>query len=142
MSADIGKKIKYLRKSKGLTQEDLSLKLGGDPSRSTLSNYEIGRKTSLEIELKEIEKNLFTLEQQKKQTTTSEEIQGFLYNMLNKTENLNDKVLKQLFDCFVENIIITTHEIKIKLRVFPAPDFAYKNNIATPIVRLYAEIHK
>lgn len=45
MSADIGKKIKYLRKTKGLTQEDLSLKLGGDPSRSTLSNYEIGRRT-------------------------------------------------------------------------------------------------
>ena len=45
MSADIGRKLKYLRKSKGLTQEDLSLKLGGDPSRSTLSNYEIGRRT-------------------------------------------------------------------------------------------------
>lgn len=45
MSAEIGRKIKYLRKSKGLTQEDLSLKLGGDPSRSTLSNYEIGRRT-------------------------------------------------------------------------------------------------
>lgn len=45
MSAEIGKKIKYLRKSKGLTQYDLSEKLGGDPSRSTLSNYEIGRRT-------------------------------------------------------------------------------------------------
>jgi len=45
VSAEIGKKIKYLRKSKGLTQEDLSLKLNGDPSRSTLSNYEIGRRT-------------------------------------------------------------------------------------------------
>lgn len=45
MSVDIGKKIKYLRKSKGMTQFDLSKKLGGDPSRSTLSNYEIGRRT-------------------------------------------------------------------------------------------------
>lgn len=45
MSAEIGRKIKYLRKSKGLTQFDLSEKLGGDPSRSTLSNYEIGRRT-------------------------------------------------------------------------------------------------
>ena len=45
MSAEIGRKIKYLRKSKGLTQFDLSERLGGDPSRSTLSNYEIGRRT-------------------------------------------------------------------------------------------------
>ena len=85
---------------------------------------------------------MLALEQQKSQTTTSEEVKDFLFDMLNKTENLTDKVLKQLFDCFVENIIITNNEIKIKLRVFPAPDFAYKNNIATPIVRLYAEIQK
>lgn len=45
MQGEIGKKIKHLRKSKGMTQFDLSEKLGGEPSRSTLSNYEIGRRT-------------------------------------------------------------------------------------------------
>lgn len=40
---EIGKKIRHLRKSKGMTQEDLEMKV--DISRSTLSNYETGRRT-------------------------------------------------------------------------------------------------
>lgn len=39
----IGKKIKQLRKNKGMTQEELELKV--DISRSTISNYETGRRT-------------------------------------------------------------------------------------------------
>lgn len=41
-SEEIGKKIKTLRKTRGLSQEDLSIRLG--VQRSTISNYEIGRR--------------------------------------------------------------------------------------------------
>lgn len=43
MSEVIGKKLKQLRKSKGWTQEDVAAKV--DITRSTISNYEIGRRT-------------------------------------------------------------------------------------------------
>ena len=43
MSELIGKKLKQLRKSKGLTQEEVAYK--ANLSRSSLSNYEIGRRT-------------------------------------------------------------------------------------------------
>ena len=43
MSREIGSKIKHLRKSRKLTQQELSNKL--DIKRSTISNYEIGRRT-------------------------------------------------------------------------------------------------
>lgn len=43
MSEHIGKKLKQLRKSKGLTQEQVAEKV--DITRSTISNYEIGRRT-------------------------------------------------------------------------------------------------
>lgn len=43
MSKEIGTKIKHLRKSKGITQEQLSEKI--NITRSTISNYEIGRRT-------------------------------------------------------------------------------------------------
>ena len=43
MSEVIGKKLKQLRKSKGMTQEDVAQKV--DITRSTISNYEIGRRT-------------------------------------------------------------------------------------------------
>ena len=43
MSEVIGKKLKQLRKSRGLTQEQVAEKV--DITRSTISNYEIGRRT-------------------------------------------------------------------------------------------------
>lgn len=43
MSELIGKKLKQLRKSKGMTQEQVAEKV--DITRSTISNYEIGRRT-------------------------------------------------------------------------------------------------
>lgn len=43
MSDVIGKKLKQLRKQRGMTQEDVSERV--DISRSTISNYEIGRRT-------------------------------------------------------------------------------------------------
>lgn len=43
MSEQIGKKLKQLRKSKGMTQEQVAEKV--DITRSTISNYEIGRRT-------------------------------------------------------------------------------------------------
>lgn len=47
----IGEKIKALRKTRGLTQEQLAEKLG--VQRATISNYEIGRRSP---HLKELEK--------------------------------------------------------------------------------------
>jgi len=43
VSEYIGKKLKQLRKSRGLTQEQVAEKV--DITRSTISNYEIGRRT-------------------------------------------------------------------------------------------------
>lgn len=43
MFNDIGQKLKHLRRSKGLTQDQLS-QSSGIP-RSTISNYEIGRRS-------------------------------------------------------------------------------------------------
>lgn len=43
MSESIGKKLKQLRKSRGMTQEQVADKVA--ITRSTISNYEIGRRT-------------------------------------------------------------------------------------------------
>lgn len=48
---NVGKRIKALRKTRGLTQEQLAEKLG--VQRATISNYEIGRRSP---HLKELEK--------------------------------------------------------------------------------------
>ena len=49
---EIGQKIKILRKTRGLTQEQLAEKLGC--KRATISNYEIGRRSPQNV--KELEK--------------------------------------------------------------------------------------
>lgn len=49
---EIGKKIKILRKTRGLTQQQLAERL--NVKRSTISNYEIGRRSPHIKELEEI----------------------------------------------------------------------------------------
>lgn len=49
---EIGKKIKILRKTRGLTQEQLADKL--NIKRATISNYEIGRRSPHIKELEDI----------------------------------------------------------------------------------------
>lgn len=51
-NAEIGKKLKVLRKSRGLTQQDLADRL--ECRRSTISNYEIGRRSPSIQELSRI----------------------------------------------------------------------------------------
>lgn len=51
-NAEIGKKLKVLRKSRGLTQQDLADRL--ECRRSTISNYEIGRRQPSIQELSKI----------------------------------------------------------------------------------------
>ena len=43
MSKEIGAKLKTLRKGRGLTQQELSERMG--LSRATISNYEVGRRS-------------------------------------------------------------------------------------------------
>ncbi len=50
--AEIGRKIRILRKTRGLTQEQLAEKLR--ITRATISNYEIGRRSPHIKELEEI----------------------------------------------------------------------------------------
>lgn len=53
---EIGKKIRILRKTRGLTQEQLAEKL--KVKRATISNYEIGRRSPHIKELEEISEAL------------------------------------------------------------------------------------
>lgn len=48
----IGKKLKVLRKTKGLTQQDLANLLG--VQRATISNYEVGRRSPHLTELQKL----------------------------------------------------------------------------------------
>ena len=100
------------------------------------------RSATLENELLEIEKNLFSFSQQQKTKVSPNEVKCFLQEMIAKSENCTEEVLKALFDCFVESVTVSPHEIKVNLRVFSAPEFAYKPNFATPIFELYAEIYR
>ena len=56
MAKEIGKKIKILRKVRGLTQDQLAEKL--EVGRATISNYEIGRREPRLNELERIAKVL------------------------------------------------------------------------------------
>lgn len=54
MSKEIGSKLRQLRQSRLMTQEEVAKATGYSISRSTLSNYEIGRRTPHLIELQRL----------------------------------------------------------------------------------------
>lgn len=54
MSDIIGKKLKHLRLSRKLTQQEVSDRINGEISRSTISNYEIGRRTPHLLDLQKM----------------------------------------------------------------------------------------
>lgn len=116
----------------------IDMRLNGEMSGDIIKE----RSAPLEKEKYEIEKLLFSLREQQKYIITPDQVKEFLFDMLYKAENCNEEILKSIFDCFVEKVVITLDKIDIKLRVFPAPEFAYKEIIATPIFDLYAHTER
>lgn len=95
----------------------------------------------LEAELAEVENNIFSVEAQQKNAITSESVKAYLYSMLENVDTADEDILKNLFDHFVEKIIITDETADIYLIVRPLGQVAYKKTSGHPSVTLYSK-HK
>lgn len=95
-----------------------------------------------ETQLKEIEQNIYGIEQQTKNTITHAMIVDYLRNMLSVADTTDDEVLKLIFDNFVEKIIIGDEEIEISLIVNPFGDIYYKTSHGHPKFTLCTEIKR
>lgn len=136
LSEELGKKIKTLRKTRGLSQEDLGYLLG--LRRSTISNYEIGRRSPSLKEMERIahilgvgldyfgfkkEKNVYDLVARAKMVFEDDEIpddkKADVYKEIMRLYlNLNKWVFTRFFAFLVSYWHYTLKEVsKIKLTI-------------------------
>lgn len=100
-------------------------------ARSTLSE--------IESELYEAQKKIAVLTERLKYSITPESIKKHLINMLSKADQDDIEIWKEVYDAFVDKIIVTDDDMKIRLRVYPSEVTADKDSNALPNVPLSAK---
>ena len=92
---------------------------------------------------KELEVQIYAIEQQTKMTITHAMIVNYLNNIIAISDTTDDETLQTIFDSFVEKIIISNETIEIYLYVSPfAGNIEYKNNFGQPKFKQYSNIKR
>lgn len=95
-----------------------------------------------EIELQEIEQQIYNIERQTKSTITHSMIVDYLNKMLSISDDTDDEVLKTIFDNFVESIVVGDDSIDITLIVSPRGNLEYNDSLRQPKLSLYSKVKR
>ena len=105
--------------------------------------YLVEHMKPLQEKAKELELQIYAIEQQTKMTISHAMIVDYLNKMLSISDTTDDEVLQTIFNNFVEKIVIDNEEIKIHLFVSPFVDqFVYKGSHGQPQWNYCAEIRR
>ena len=105
--------------------------------------YLVEHMKPLQERAKELELQIYAIEQQTKMTITHAMIVDYLNKMMNISDTTDDEVLQTIFNNFVEKIVIDNEEIKIYLFVSPFVDkFEYKVSQGQPSVIICSKIKR
>ena len=88
------------------------------------------------VELVEVKNELFALEERRRNSVTAESVESYLRSMLAHADSTDDEVLKNLFDNFVDKIVIDNETVDVTLVVRPSARIAYKKSSGHPHVLL------
>jgi site-specific DNA recombinase len=111
--------------------------------KNEMSPEVIRRKSdAAEAEMKRLQAELIRLEHTIKTAITPDQIETYLRNMLKNANSDDMDVLKSIFDNFIEEIVVTDDEIKIRLFVCSDPVLVYKKPTGQSGVRLYSNIKR
>ena len=133
---ELSAEIKRLTKRKKEIEEHvetlLEMRLNKEMSAATLKK----KSAVLEAELAEIDLNIFVLEERRKNSVTPESVEKYLRSMLDHADSTDDEVLKNLFDNFVDRIVIDNETVDVTLIVRPSARIAYSKPSGHPHVTL------
>ena len=105
--------------------------------------YLVEHMKPLQERAKELEVQIYAIEQQTKMTITHAMIVDYLNKMMDISDTTDDEVLQTIFNNFVEKIVIDNEEIKIHLFVSPFVDkFEYKVSQGQPSVTICSKIKR
>lgn len=133
---EISNEIKALTKRKKELESSidtlLEMRLAGEMSADILKRKSV----VLEAELAETINQIFTLEERRKNSVTAESVEKYLREMLEHSDSADEYVLKNIFDNFVDKIVIDNERVDVSLIVRPFGRVAYKNPSGHPHVTL------
>lgn len=134
---DVSAKLKRLKKRKieienGL-DELLDMKMRKVINEKTL----IRKNAVLETELQDVEKQIYMYQEQERNSITFEGVTEYLNKMLANSETTDENILKNLYDNFVDKIVVSNERVDVYLYVRPLGVSAYKRHSGQPQVSLY-----
>lgn len=129
-------KLKSLKKRKKEIEDGLD-ELLDMKMRKVINERTLIRKTAvLETELQDVEKQIYMYQEQERNAITFEGVTEYLNKMLANSETADDEVLKNLFDNFVEKIVVSNERVDVHLFVRPLGVIEYKRHGGQPQVSL------
>ena len=114
-------KLKELKKELTTVKSQISELLDLKSLNLVDNSYIVEHMKPLQERAKEIDIQIYAIEQQTKMTISHALIVDYLHKMLSISDTTDDEVLQTIFNNFVEKIIIDNEEIKIHLFVSPSP---------------------
>lgn len=139
---DVTKKLKRLKKRQREIESGLD-ELLDMKMRKLINEKTLIRKNAvLETELQDVEKQIYMYQEQERNSITFEGVTEYLNKMLANSESTDENVLKNLFDNFVEKIIVSNERVDVYLYVRPLGVSAYKRAHGQPQVTLYANFKR
>ena len=136
-------RLKELKKELATIKSQISELLDLKSLKLVDNVYLVEHMTPLQDKAKEIEMQVYAIEQQTKMTISHAMIVDYLHKMMDISDTTDDEVLQTIFNNFVDKIIIDNETIEIHLFVSPSPDqFGYKRNFGQPHVTYYSKIKR
>ena len=126
-------KFKELKKELTTVKSQISELLDLKSLKLVDNVYLVEHMKPLQERAKELEMQIYAIEQQTKMTISHAMIVDYLNKMMNISDTTDDEVLLTIFNNFVEKIVIDNEEIKIHLFVSPFVDmFVYNTSQGQP----------
>lgn len=135
---EISNEIKRLLKLKKTLEKDIDELLDMRLAKEITPERFKQKSAVKEVELLEVKNHLYALEERQKNSITAERVEEYLRSMLQHAESTDDEILKNLFDNFVEKIVIDNERVDVTLIVRPFGRVAYKKTSGHPHVTLSA----
>ena len=135
---EISNEIKRLSKRKKTVESDIDELLDMRLAKEITPERFKQKSAVKEVELLEIKNQLYALEERQKNSVTAESVEQYLRSMLDHAESTDDEILKNLYDNFVDKIVIDNERVDVSLIVRPFGRVAYKQSSGQPHVLLHA----
>ena len=136
-------KLKEFKKELSTVKSQISELIRLKSLKLVTDAYLVEEMKPLEARAKELEIQIYAIEQQTKMVISHAMIVDYLNKMMDISDTTDDEVLQTIFNNFVEQIVIDNEEIKIHLFVSPpTAHIGHKVNFGQPSVNLYKNIKR